>query len=446
MGILLLLIIIINVFFAYKLQGDKIFSPWIIMMASYLPIVFMASINLDNWGQTIHLYTVLVVFVAFLCWGMGDLGAKALLGKCSSKPLTGISYYTLPKWLCVLGVIVEIGVCIAFYAYIRTLAGFAGYSGGGQILRYARYAELYMDETIGMPLVVNLGRSFCKALAYIALYCLICNLLFFKNTKNALYYIAIQLPYMVVMILSTGRIEMMYYVCYILVLFMIIVSMKSEWRKLANKRIIKRIVQAFILVLIAFWVMGYLTGKSSNNSLYNTMSVYLGTPIVNLDIYLQNPSKPEFFGQETLSGIAKILNGFGADLQVMPYYQLYKQNYANVNSNLYTSLRRYYHDYGFMGMCIIETTLGFVYSYWLEKIKKRNRLGPAVILYAWFFYPIIESAIEERVFNTIFIARTIYDMFFFMIIFSFLLHKAQLPVEADIATRHRIKFVFRRTA
>ena len=445
MGTLLLLIIIINIFFAYKLMGDRIFSPWLIMMASYLPIVFMGSINLDYWGQTIHLYTVLVVFVAFLCWGIGDFSGKLLLSRCDSKPLTDISYYTLPKWLCVFGIIVEIGVCIAFYAYIKELAGIAGYSGGEQILRYARYAELYMDGIIEMPLVVNLGRSFCKALAYIALYSLICNFLFFKNTKNAIYYITIQIPYMVVMILSTGRIEMMYYVCYVLVLFMIVVSMKSEWRKLANKRIIKRIIQAFALVLIAFWVMGYLTGKSSNDSIYKTMSVYLGTPIVNLDIFLQNPSKPEFFGQETLSGIAKILNGFGADLRVMPPYQLYKQNYANVNSNLYTSLRRYYHDYGFLGMCFIETILGFVYSYWLETIKKRNKLGASVILYAWFFYPIIESAIEERVFNTVFIARTIYDMFFFIIIFFILLNKTELPTESDIATHHKIKFIMRKS-
>ena len=442
MGIVLLIVIFLCVLFAYKVLGNKIFSPWLIMMSSYIPIVFMAILNIENWGQTIHFYTIFIVLCAFFFWGVGDLLGKATLKSYKSLPLADVMYLSLPKWLCVLAVLTEIGVCIAFYTYIKRLAGFAGYYGEGQILRYARYAELYMDNSISMPLVVNIGRSFCKAIAYISLYCLISNYLFFKSVQNVFYYIIIQIPYIVVMILSTGRIEMIYYICYVLILLMLIVSIKKEWKSKANKEIIRQMIKAFVFVLVAFWILGFLTGKSSQNSLWNTMSIYLGTPIVNLDIFLQNPSKPEFFGQETLSGIAKILNGFGADLKVMPYYQLYKQTYSNVNSNLYTSLRRYYHDYGFLGMCFIELSIGYIYSVWLERIKKNNKLGMSVILFAWFFYPIIESAIEERVFNTIFIARTIYDMTFFIFIYIFLLRKSYKSVDVEVPRRKKIRVSF----
>ena len=93
-------------------------------------------------------------------------------------------------------------------------------------------------------------------------------------------------------------------------------------------------------------------------------------------------------------------------------------------------------------MCIIQYVLGFVYSYWLDYIRKTNKLGKSVILYAWFFYPIIESGIEERVFNTIFIARTVYDMIFFVFIYNFILKKRPISAEEKLKTSLKIRIVF----
>ena len=299
MEVLLLIVVLLYILFAYYISGRKIFSPWIIMMASYIPVILIAALNVSKWGQGIHLYTVFMVFIAFSCWGFGDLCGKSVLMGYPVKSIKNIMYLELPKWNCILGVVIGLGVCGAFYSYIRLIAGAAGYSGGIEILKYARYAQLYAEDTIAMPIIVAVGRSFCKAIAYISLYCLISNIMFFKNTHNVFYYSIIQIPYIIVMILSTGRIEIMYYVCYVLILTLLIISMKSNWKNSVNKEIIKKGVIAFVLVIASFWILGYLTGKSSSGGLWDTISIYIGTPIINFDIFLQKPSKPDFFGQET---------------------------------------------------------------------------------------------------------------------------------------------------
>ena len=69
LAIALILVLII----AFIMSKGDIFSPWVIITASFLNSTCLAMFNLDYWGYTFHLNTCLIILSGVILFGCGSL-------------------------------------------------------------------------------------------------------------------------------------------------------------------------------------------------------------------------------------------------------------------------------------------------------------------------------------------------------------------------------------
>jgi len=220
-------------------------------------------------------------------------------------------------------------------------------------------------------------------------------------------------------IVSTGRIDFLRLSIYVIFIFLIISKIKSGWRKNNNIKIFKIGISGLILISILFYILGNFTGKTSSYSFIDTISIYIGSPIITFDYFLNGhmPSH-ELFGQETLYNVYNFLRNFNSEIPVysMPL-EFYNLN--GFDTNIYTALRRYISDYSYVNTFIIVFFIGFIYKIGLQYVKKSNNFF-VLIIYSMYFFPVVEFASEERFLINILSINTVY-IFIYMSFFYYIL-------------------------
>jgi len=123
-----------------------------------------------------------------------------------------------------------------------------------------------------------------------------------------------------------------------------------------------------LIILIGFCLILPLSGRKLNTNIISYLSYYFGISLPSLDMYLDNEiAKPEFFGEETLRGIQTVLYKLNISDYIQPVSKEWltfetKDNQI-YHSNIFTSAKRYYHDFGWAGIIGCQMIFGFVFSY-----------------------------------------------------------------------------------
>lgn len=175
--------------------------------------------------------------------------------------------------------------------------------------------------------------------------------------------------------------------------------------------------KVMIIGVISFALVFIVLANNRSGGGFNVLrsvSVYSGSSVMALDKYISEngiSSVATYFGEETQPLLYSITNALKltshSATAVMPPVYL-----GDDMTNIYTALRRYIHDFGFIGMCFIMFFLGYLYSFLFKRIIKRNGRSLSLIVYAFISYPIIEMSIEERFFSNLLTARTVYCLFY----------------------------------
>jgi oligosaccharide repeat unit polymerase len=115
--------------------------------------------------------------------------------------------------------------------------------------------------------------------------------------------------------------------------------------------------------------MGNMFGKSEGSIVYN-ISVYLGGGIGLFNDYVEKGGiATPGFGVVTFVALYKFLKQFG-----FPDYTNYFQFEFRYDwGNIYTAIRRYYQDFGMIGVIVCMTVFAIFFSYFYSVIKKDNK-------------------------------------------------------------------------
>jgi len=430
---LLLVLLFIMLLIAYFLNGYELISPWVISIIMFIISVSVVILNYNYWQVDIQPYTVIVIVFALLFLGIGETLMRYVLIQAKPKRNTIILSNVKEIKISFLAIIfILIYMIIVTYFYFKKIYDLSllmGNTGGiKSMLEYARIAMVSPNIDFNFNFFVSQGLILSQCLTYFFIYVFLYNTVFIGfKLKNFIYLFPI-IIYSTQIILSTSRTPFVRIVPFFLLLFFIFWKKKNGWSPKANVKIIKYSFITFIVFVFAFYFLGYFTNKI-NDSLWNTISIYVGSSIVTLNIYLQSSPIRDFFGKETLYGIFNILRKLNFNI---PNYKLQLEfvswNSGHFSSNVYTSLRRYIQDYTFGGMLVIMFLIGSLYGGFLHKIKNNSRIGISILIYSMFFFPIIEIAIEERFFNIILTARTIYLLLYIYIIYWFFVTRKRRSV------------------
>ena len=406
----LLLITLLFIIFIYIfLLKKSLISPTV---AYTLPFVFSSAIMIFNnivWKIDISQETYLIVIASVLFLSFGELYASFIYRK---KETTN-NYIKILKPNVKFTYLFIIFITITLYFYINFVfkIGSANLSNSVTLLAAFRGAE----KSMSLALKMSIGIS--RTLAYYYLYSFIQNYVFL-NTKKIIYFIPV-LIYIIISISSSSRIEFLYFYVFSVVIYYTFLKIKFNWIKIINIKRLTNILISIMIILLSFYMLGFLTGKSLDYNAFEIITIYAGSSIPALDNYINNFNYDfSNFGSETLFNEKNFLNIIfnikDSQNQFLEFTNIGESLYR---TNIYTNIRRLLNDYNYFGLFFIQFLTGFIYSIIYLKMKKEKHNNNLTFIYSYFLIYLIFSVIDERVISLI----PTYTSFFTIMLFIFLL-------------------------
>ncbi|MGL4607826.1 MAG: O-antigen polymerase [Eubacteriaceae bacterium] len=425
----LILILIILIFVSLLINNCDIIAPWVLSSMMFLISVLVATANANKWEMKIHAETLFLISVGLIMFGIGNLVAISIMKKGVEKPSIAINnYYIKKEELKISRKLVFLSSVISimgsYLIYIKTMAiikSLGGLEKGQYALAYYRRAQMTGEASLGI--ILTLINFLIFGLAFVFLYVLIYNKIINKKSIFKNWYLLIpSVAYWFLSALSTSRSGFIQYVAYLIFIIVILSNYKNSWKTLSLGKTFKLIMLGMGMLFIFFVVfiqLGTYTGKSSFEDATEVLSVYIGSSIPALDNYLIEDGSgfSNVFGEETIIGIRDLLNKFGVETEKSVKFLEFTYLGKSISTNVYTSLRRYHHDYGFLGMMLMQSILGFLYTYFYLWIKKYNKVGFSLILYSYMGLPLVYQGIEEQFFVTLFSITQIMTLLFSFVLY-----------------------------
>ena len=250
-------------------------------------------------------------------------------------------------------------------------------------------------------------RKFSKGSAYCFLFVAINNLTLvgFKEgfRKNFKYFVPLIL-YFLITLLQGGRLNFIAMALAIVFLTYYCFRKKYGWSQSKNYKFIIRLLLVFILFAICFYLLKDIVGRTSEDNFFDYVTRYFGGSIELLDQFLNsNYSFDSAYRNETFPGFAATLYrlGIGDDIIHKSLEFRYSET-GIVLGNIYTGLRRYYADFGIIGVVIIQIIFSLIFNYLYYRSKKATKFSPfnvtIIIVYAYSIFSVVTQAMEDHFF------------------------------------------------
>lgn len=417
----LLIMITIN---AFLLTGRDILSPFVIVCGMFTLSTFFAVLMTPLWNLQLSAITVIVIVLGIIMFGFGEYTVRWVH---ENKWSYRSAYKEIDKKeiSIPLGKTILVSICllilvIIYFQKIYEISLIAGNDKG--YLGMLEYARIVMiQQGINPGLLLNQIFRVSTCIAYLYVFVILYKRIYLGEKKVGFFNFLPIILYLFLALLSTSRTYFTQIAIYTLIVGFLFYYKKGNKISVKNMKIIKIGVTSAFIFFAFFSILGFTTGKTQNLGVFNTISYYLGGSISALDNYLNNPpASSGYFGSETLYIFYNTLNMLGFDVPTFPL-PLESIQGANKSSNVYTALRRYLQDYGFLGMMLIQYILGLLYALAYLSVKNSKKYGLNIIFYAAFFYPVVEIAIEERVFSDILSLATVIKILSFYLFYKILI-------------------------
>lgn len=443
MTLLLFIALIALAGVAYIMEHRDILSPWVISCIMFLISTFFALANEEKWGHSLSADAVIVILTGLFAFGLASILVSVLVernlsvkkvalvnGRCEPQRPFDIP---APALLVVLLVMAAIFVYVFIRTYQFSVAEGNVY-GISQMIKYARQGLIQPGKSLGR--IVGHLKLVSESVQLVFLYAFLYNCILCKFRKKWLLYLLPILLDVGVQVLGTGRTFMINMAASILIIGFVMYNFRYGWSRNLTMRIVVAGAAALLLFFVVFTLLGYLTGKSRLMGTWDMISKYTGLSIPSLDVFLHTPrAEPSIWGEETLYGLHSILRTLGMDIPA-DVRHLEFVYFGDVSGNVYTSLRRYIHDYGYWGMLLVQFLLGILYSLFYRFIKYKETVGFSLILYSWFFYALIMQGIDDIIMSSMISTTPVYKIMYLFVIYYSLRHLSMRRTAVTVRKEH----------
>lgn len=396
----------------YALDFDLL-SPVIATQSSLMIASILCTIMVKTWQLPMHGSTVLILISVQIVMTLGSLYVAYCLNdrymvkdNLSSQSMSDVY---IPMYLqCILWVLLGIIVGLAGYE-MYTLAEKVGNKNG--ILGIASYIRPYImaeSSTIKLSRWMAYYQILVQQITYISVFVFIQRTVFKVWYWSNLCYLMPLLFFFPFVYLTTGRILII-----TLVIFIFTIVGHAMYRKYEGSQYAKKLLTtagvSFLSFFLLFVILGALFGKgiSANKSAFEILAHYAGISLSAFDVILQYQlADSTLIGQTIFVGPYGNLNTLGFELP-KPSIFLFFTYFYNIDTNVYTSLMRYYHDFSLVGMYLFALLIILIYTILYYACRQRNSI-PIILAYATFVYPLYLFYVDDRIFIDFFGTQIIY--------------------------------------
>jgi len=423
-----LIILSVAIFFMVR----DILSPSFIYACSMVLTVLSSIIGLLFWNNVyvLDIRTIAIVIVSVVSFAIGEIIIRKIIKVSNDKKEFETKIYDVKWWKIIAQMFFLIITIIGMYSEVRRIAisvGFEGGTIGKMIGTYRDASTLFSTDLIekkqNINIIVSQMRKICEAICFINIYFLVNNIVCGKiKCKKNLAYIGIILLAIVLSILTAGRMQILIYIISGVFYFAVL-----ELRKMKAKEFIKKYLKYIgltaIVSLVCFCMILPLSGRKLNSNVFSYLSYYFGISIPSLDNYVKGDiEKPKFFGEETLRGIQTVAYKLHLTDFIQPTskeWMAFQSKDGNVYySNVFTSAKRYYHDFGWIGIVICQLIFSMtITTLYLLMFRFNNPL--LLVLLGSYYFIVIDQVRDEWFFSEFIHINTLIRFVMILIIYYF---------------------------
>lgn len=424
--LLILLLGLLAVNFYYT---RNILSPSTLVCVVFIISTFVMAINVE-WDYTIKFNTLCVIFASIFLFSLGAntkyrFGIRGF-GTHNSYNLKEKPYFYIED--SAMAILSLLSLIIGVYYFISrysTSVSFGNNGGVGGMLFALRNNRIELEEYYSVGIVANIGISFCRAIGYISLFMLIQSLVLHKtNWKKYIIPIVIVLSNS----LLNERGALLTFVSAMIFDLYIILKINGIKMSNLNKRMIRYGILGGITFLTFFLFLGMLNGSLLIMDVKDTLSVYIGSPVLCFDSFLNSGNIDLTHGVYTFKGILGIISRLGINVPVISNH-LDMVRWSGFASNIYTSLYTYLRDFGIVGLFIVEVVVGLIFgSAWNIYNSSRSK---SVILFMYgryYGYALLMYSIAERIVSRYVSLNVIVEILFSVFIVKRFVNECELEI------------------
>ncbi len=418
-GLFLVLIILLMISF-YAEHGD-ILEPSVIINASFLLCVFLAALYTDVWDLPMHLNTCLIIIGNILIFTIGTyLGHRAVNG-CNNIRYDDVGriYSFEVTWNIILYIVLFLLIILYFnYKELISVAQLQGDNVNFSQILSTAINKLQHGEA-AFSRWYNYRYTLAKCIAYVSLFSFLYNMILSK--RYSIKFLGPVIIYIPIIVCTAGRQDLVYLFIFFLVTSIFLYQYQYSFNNRAMIKVLYILGICFVMFVILFYAGGLVSGKIAlGTNPTRVLAHYAGTNISAFDVFVNNITIVEsrYYGELTLVGPYNNLRSMGFDLPVNYGYIDQFTQFDGITTNVYTALRRYIEDYGYVGCAAIMFILGFLYSFWYNYLKRVLFNPFNLILYSTFCYPIFLLCREERFLTSIPSTTTVYMIISMAVIYK----------------------------
>ncbi|MBO6177996.1 MAG: oligosaccharide repeat unit polymerase [Selenomonadaceae bacterium] len=399
-----------------------ILSPAVIvaLVMAFSSVLALASAS--TWNLYMPFYGATILFLGVLIFSLTSLAVKSKLNFIKSVNLPNFDVKPVPVIL--LSIFTFI---LAFFSFKETyeLAESLGNDQGvfgmiGAIRPHLESGDITISRTM------NYRNTFATLFAYVSAFAFF-YLLIIKNTFRKLLLIPMFLlsPFL---ILTTGRMNLLFYVIYLLIHACILYRLREGDSKASRKRSLKWTLYAGGAFFALFLILGTLTGKvafdGTGRSPLLILAHYGGASIPAFGALMELPVIDDgLIGSHISLGLYRMLSRLGFDLpEVMTFLPFL--HFDGMKTNVFTAFWRYIEDFGLWGMFLFTSLLSLFYTLFYE-LTKSGRLGAyGIILYSSLAYPLFMFFQDERLIMDFSGTPIVYHVILLFVFYKVILKKS----------------------
>ncbi|KHO13588.1 hypothetical protein OA78_0349 [Latilactobacillus curvatus] len=399
----MLLILILALFVIIVISfiiDNVILNPVVVMCSGFLvgSISFLASSQ--RWGIGLSVRTFWITILAIICFSLAIVLCNFLVKTFSREGKYEIILinYNL-QIITVVTIFLQLFAVIFLYYSLKKITGSSELSKMISTYRTTLMSDSASD--VRLPGLLNQILKVNMASSFVILFAGLYGRIILEKKKIIIYFIPI-IFYAIESLLMGGRLEIIRTFIFIISVVYFLYCYKNKSVNEANTKALSY-SKWIVVILPLFYFIKSFIGRTAIESFGEYILRYLGGPLASFEVFVnRNISYDAPFGQETFTGLYAYLSKKTGD--VVPILGWIKSPTGLWVGNVYSGLRRYYYDFGFLGTLVMMTLLGLFFGYLFCNIWKgikENKLKPfLLILYSFFLYSLVFEFFDDTFFST----------------------------------------------